>query len=311
MQDEILEKIKAAKTITIFGHVLPDGDCYGSQIGLKEAIRATFKDKEVFILGSGIPRLFDRYGAMDEVSDEVIANSLALILDVANFERIEDQRYAMAYDKVKIDHHIYANTYGSVEWIDNSAASCSQMIAEFVKENNLAISPLGAEVLLLGLVTDSGRFQYSSTTSKSFDIASYLLLKGANLKELYDNLYVVEEKDLKYKGFVYSNYQLKEGVAYLKIPYSTCVKYEITPDYAASMVNMIADIKGYPIWATFAESENGIVRVELRSSGIPIQPIAVKYGGGGHLQASGCRLESMDMANDVINDLIQLVKENK
>lgn len=309
IEEEIYEKIKKYDTIVIFGHVLPDGDCYGSEIGLKDAIKSTFNDKKVYAVGSGLPRLFSRYGEMDVVSNEVISNSLAIALDVANFERIEDQRFNLARDIIKIDHHLFANAYGSIEWIDNSAASCSQMLANFVMKMGMKISPLGAEALLLGLITDSGRFQFSSTSENSFEVASFLLKCGASLKDLYDILYVVEAKDLRYKAYAYQNFVLDGGVSYLVIPFEDSKKYEVSPDYAASQVNLLANIKGYPIWATFAEREDGTVRVELRSSSVSVQPIAVKYNGGGHKQASGCKLEKLSDYKNVVEDLKIAAKE--
>ena len=84
MEKKIFEKIKANDIITIFGHVQPDGDCYGSQIGLKDAILATFPNKKVYALGSGLPKFFNRISPMDEIDDKTIKNSLAIVLDVAN-----------------------------------------------------------------------------------------------------------------------------------------------------------------------------------------------------------------------------------
>ena len=91
MYKEIWDKISKTKIITIFGHVVPDGDCYGSILGLKNLIKANFPDKEVYALGTGLPKYFDLVGRMDEVDDTIIESSLALILDVANLARIEDQ----------------------------------------------------------------------------------------------------------------------------------------------------------------------------------------------------------------------------
>lgn len=308
---KIYEKIRKADIITIFGHVMPDGDCYGSQLGLKEAIKATFLDKQVYILGTGLPRFFADFAEMDNVEDKTIAQSLALVLDVANFERIEDQRYKLAQDIIKIDHHIFANEFGSVEWIDTSSAAAAQMITEFIIEQKMKISKLGAEALFLGIVTDSGRFQYSSTSDRTFAAASFLLAQGINLKRIYDALYIVEEKDLRFKGYVYENYKTCGGVAYIKIPLADSLKYEVTPDYAGGQVNLIANIKGFPIWAAFAEREDGTVRVELRSSGISVQPVAVKFGGGGHRQASGCRIAKLEESENVVEELIAAIAKGE
>ena len=106
MFEKILEKVKDAKSIVVFGHENPDGDCYGSQVGLKEAILASWPDKKVYITGSGLPFLFSRLGEMDVVSDEIIENSLAFIVDFNIISRSEDKRISTAKEFVKIDHHI-------------------------------------------------------------------------------------------------------------------------------------------------------------------------------------------------------------
>ena len=105
MYKKIWVKIKENDVITIFGHVIPDGDCYGSELGLKNAILENYPNKKVYALGSGLPKFFPLVGDMDKVEDEVIKSSLAIIVDTANLSRIEDQRYSLAKDIIKIDHH--------------------------------------------------------------------------------------------------------------------------------------------------------------------------------------------------------------
>ena len=310
MEKEIFQKIKEFDVITIFGHVVPDGDCYGSQIGLKEAILATFPDKKVYALGSGFAKMIDRLAPMDVVDDEVIKDSLAIVLDVANTERIEDQRYSLAKYIIKIDHHIFVHKFGEIELVDNDAIAAAQIIARLIRDNDMKLSTLGAEALMLGIITDSGRFQYGQTNANTFEIAQFLMKHNVNLRSIYDILYAAEIKDVKFKGFVLNTFEAKDGVSYIKIPFGESVKRDVSPDYAAGQVNLISDIKGFPIWAAFAEKENGEIRCELRSKSpeFNVQKIATKYGGGGHIQASGCRVNSFSEVDLIIKDLQKLAR---
>ena len=310
MEKEIYQKIVEHNVITIFGHVMPDGDCYGSQLGLKEAIKKTFPKKEVYILGTGLPFLFERLAPMDKVDDDVVQNSLAIVLDVGNVERVEDQRFLKAKEIIKIDHHIFVHKYGSLELVDEDAIACAQIITRIVKDNNMEITKLGAEALMLGITTDSGRFQYGQTNAETFEAASFLMSKGVDLRSLYDTLYATDLREIKFKGYVLNSFSIRENICYIKMSLEKVRELNVDSDYAASQVNLMAGIKEISIWATFVEKDNGLIRCELRSKSpkYDVQLVAKKYGGGGHIQAAGCRVSSFEEVKKVIEDLLLLSK---
>lgn len=318
MYKTIWKKISQYDTITIFGHVIPDGDCYGSQIGLKNAIKENFPSKNVYALGSGIPKFFSLIGEMDKVDDEVIKSSLAIVVDTANLSRIEDQRYSLAKEIIKIDHHLLQDHFGEPEVIINDKISCTQIIGDMLISLNIPFGKETALPLFLGLVTDSGRFLYQPVPENAYRVAGALSNTGCDIQSLYDLLYEVDEKILRFRGYIYSNYKkTKNGVIYLTIPKEVIRKYELDYNTCASLVNSVSGIKGSPIWVFFSESETGLVRVEFRSKGVAVQPTAVKFGGGGHLQAAGCRLDTLEDYKYVIEDLdkvlgdyLKCLKEN-
>lgn len=310
MEKEIFAKIKEYDTITIFGHVLPDGDCYGSQVGLKEAIRATFPHKKVYALGTGFPRMFSYLCPMDNVDEEVIKSSLAIVLDVANKERIEDQRYALAKEIIKIDHHVFVEKYGNLELVDTDTIATAQIIARLVKINEMKLTKLGAESLMLGIITDSGRFQYGETNAETFASAEYLMKQGVDLQALYQVLYASELSDLKYKGFIMSEVKNVEHVLYYVTTFADSKRLNTDPETLAGCVNLLSNINGFPVWASFAERESGQIRCELRSQEpkYNVQLVAAKHGGGGHVQAAGCRVSSLEEVKEVVDDLVKLSK---
>ena len=306
------EKISKADVITIFGHVVPDGDCYGSILGMKNLILASFPNKKVYALGTGLPKYFALAGSMDIVDDETIKNSLAIVIDVGNIARIEDQRVTTAKDMIKIDHHQFQEHFGDPEIIKTEMISATEIVADMAVSLSLPLTKEAALPLFLGMVTDSGRFLYQPIRPEAYYLVSKLLETGVDVKSIYDIMYEVDEKILRFKGYIYSNYiKTEEGVIYLPIPKEVVHEYDLDYNTCASLVNSVSGIPGSPIWVFFSESDSGEVRVEFRSKGVPVQPTAVKFGGGGHLQASGCRLDNLDDHIIVVNELNKVLKEYK
>ena len=252
MYRTIWDKISQYDTITIFGHVIPDGDCYGSQLGLKNAIKENFPNKKVYALGSGIPKFFSLIGEMDKVDDEIIKSSLAIVVDTANLNRIEDQRYSLAREVIKIDHHLLQDHFGEPEVILNDKISCTQIIGDMLISLNIPFGKETALPLFLGLVTDSGRFLYQPISENAYRVAGALSSTGCDIQSLYDLLYEVYEKILRFRGYIYSNYKkTKNGVIYLTIPKEVIKMYELDYNTCASLVNSVSGIKESPIWVFF------------------------------------------------------------
>lgn len=309
MYKTVWNKIKEFDSIVIYGHVNPDGDCYGSQLGLKRAILDNFENKKVYAVGSGYPRLSPLIGTMDDVDDETIKNSLSIVVDTSNQDRVEDQRYKLGLDVIKIDHHLPQEHFGNPELLETSRCSCTELICVMLLANEAKITKEAALPLFLGLVTDSGRFLYQPISKQTYEIAGVLSDTGIDCNVLYDALYEVDEKILRLKGYIYVNYKkTKENIAYLVCPKEDLRKLGCDFNLAASQVNAIANIKGCPAWVFFSESESGLVRVEFRSKDINVQTIAAKFGGGGHVHASGCRLDALEDYKYVLDSLDKLAR---
>lgn len=310
---EVLSIIKKYDSIVIFGHSLPDGDCYGSQIALREVLRIAYPQKKIFAIGSGLPVLFSRLGEMDVVSDETIRTSLAILVDFANFPLAEDTRILTAPAFVKIDHHHENVAFDYPKIMDHGVIATAELIARLAFENNIPLTKIAAEAIFLGIVTDSGRFLYAPTRKETFQIVATLYDAGLETKPLYDVIYQTEENQLKYKGFILSHYRKSPyGVVYCYVKKDDYLSLGLDFAFASSQVNTLANIKGSPIYALFTENENGGLRVELRSNSVPIREIAVKHGGGGHANASGVRMSKggQDEAQRIVDDLDKLAKEN-
>lgn len=311
---QIFKLIKKADIITIHGHVNPDCDCYGSSLALRELIRDNFKGKKVYSLGYGSERLWPMLGKYDEVDDETVKNSLAVIVDCSETARIMDQRVTTAKQIVKIDHHIESVPFIGFKWVDTGAIACAQMIAEFAQKFHLKISKKCAELLYLGICTDSGRFRYSPTNAKTFRIVADLYDLGVDPKPLFDVLYQSDANYVKYQSLLVQNFKTtKHNVIYCFADVKDYEQYGLTFEQVSKNVNVVGNIIGCPVWTLFTRSPEGNIRIEFRSQGLDVQKIARKWGGGGHKCASGARLENQkdfELAMKVVEDLDKMVEES-
>ena len=311
MFSSVIEQIKKYNRIIIHRHTNPDGDALGSQIGLREIIRTSFPEKEVYIVGDGAGRYSFMEGAvMDDVSDDLYAGALAIVLDTSAKALISDDRYTKADSTVRMDHHIFCEKICDVEVTDTSFESCCGLITALAMECGLRMSALGAKSLYTGMVTDSGRFRYDSTTSKTHICAAHLMEYDFSTGDIYRNLYADDFSFIKLRAkFVLKIQFTHKNVAYIYTTKEEMAEYGVDSFTASrGMVNTMGEIRGVDIWVNFTESD-GVVLSEIRSSKYNINKIAVKYGGGGHMKASGATLKSREEAMQLLEDLNNLIEE--
>ena len=305
MFEKILELIKEYNTIIIHRHKNPDGDAYGCQIGLKEILKANFPEKRILAVGDASARFsFMEGSVMDEVADEEYANALAIVLDTSASALISDDRYKTAKATARIDHHIFCENICTIEVTDTSYESCCGLIAELTLESGLKLTPLAAKSLYTGMITDSGRFRYDSTSANTFRLASFLMSEKFDTNDIYSNLYADDFSFIRLRAQFVLKIQFTDyRVAYIYTPLEEAKSYGVDSfTISRGMVNTMSEIRGVDIWVNFTETEDGVL-TEIRSSKFNINPIAVKYGGGGHAKASGATLKSREEAMSMLEDL--------
>ena len=311
MFETVLEAINAYDRIIIHRHSNPDGDALGSQIGLKHILQENFPEKQVLAVGDAARRYgFMEDSVMDEVTQGAYRGALAIILDTSAKALISDDRYTLAEKTVRIDHHIFCEKIADVEVTDTSFESCCGMIAAFAKECGLRLTPIAAKSLYTGMVTDSGRFRYDSTSAKTFRLAAFLMEQPFDTNDIYRNLYADDFAMIRLRAqFVMKVDFTGNRVAYIYTDLEELKTLNAdTFTISRGMVNTMSDIRGVDIWVNFTETENGVL-CELRSSRYNINPIAVKYGGGGHAKASGATVKSREEAMRMLADLDAMAKE--
>jgi phosphoesterase RecJ-like protein len=309
MTAEILEVIRAYQTIIIHRHVRPDPDAYGSQGGLAEILKTSFPEKNIYTVGKEEESL-NYLRRLDTISDDVYIGALVIVCDTANVERICDERYRLGDKLIKIDHHPNDDSYGNLRWVDTRASSTSEMIYEFYlfgKDKGLKMNDEAARLLFAGMVGDTGRFLYPSTSEKTFLYAGELIHYAFSRPELFTAMYDVEEKIVRLNGYVLQHFEiLTSGVGKMVITKEILHQFDATPADASLLVSALGSVKGLKAWVFFIEEEKEI-RVRLRSKGPVINGVAKRYNGGGHPMAAGASIYSWNEAEDVIRDLEEVV----
>ena len=310
MYNKIKETIEKYDRIIIHRHSNPDGDAIGSQVGLKHIIKTNYPEKEVYTVGDASKRYgFIEDSATDNIPDEYYKGALAFVLDTSAVSLISDERYKTADTVIKMDHHLFTEKYADIELIDTSFESCCGLIGMFAMQTGLKLNPTAAKALYTGMITDSGRFRYDSTSAQTFRVASFLMEQKFNTNDIYANLYADELPFIQLRAkFVLKITLTNAPVAYIYTTLDEAKSYVAdTFTISRGMVNTMGDIKGIDIWVNFTETENGVL-CELRSNKYNINPVAVKYGGGGHQKASGATVKDRAEAMAMLNDLIALTK---
>ena len=311
MFEQILQQIKDHSRIIIHRHSSPDGDALGSQIGLKHILRHNFPEKEILVVGDEARHYsFMDDSQMDQIPDAAYADALAIVLDTSAKKLISDDRYTTAKTTARIDHHIFCEHICDVEVTDTSFESCCGLITAFAMECGLELTPLAAKSLYTGMVTDSGRFRYDSTSAQTHRMAAFLMEQPFDTNEIYRNLYADDFARIQLKAkFILKIRFTEKNVAYIYTTKEELAELNVdTFTVSRGMVGTMSDIKGVDIWVNFTETDNAIL-CELRSSKYNINPIAVKYGGGGHAKASGASLKSMEDVENMLCDLNALIGE--
>ena len=311
MFETIVNKFRAHDTIILHRHYRPDGDAMGSQLGLKHLLLENFPGKNIYVVGDDTDFLsFMEDSVMDQIPDSTYNEALAVILDCGAPTLISDDRWRTAKETVRIDHHLFTGQFADTEVIDSSYESCCGLIAQLAMESGMKLNRLAAQSLYTGMVTDSGRFRYDNTTAQTFRLAAFLMEQNFDTNEIFRNLYADDFENKAQKAqFVLKTKFTPNRVAYIYTTLEELKELNLsTFTVSRGMVNTMADIKGTNIWVNFTEAENGVL-CEIRSSSININPIAVKYGGGGHAKASGATVPDRETAMNMLQDLDALTGE--
>lgn len=311
----ILEAIKEYKNIAIFRHKRPDGDAVGSTKGLCEILRLTYPEKDVRLLNCDYAEYTSFLGGEDsEADDEFYKNALGIVIDTGTSDRISNPKYKLCPKLVKIDHHINVEPYGDIVWVEEHRSSASEMIAELYHSfsDEWKINVTAATCIYTGMVTDSGRFRFSSVSGDTMRLAGMLLDIGVDTDVLFARLYMKGFNTFKFQSYVYKKMKITEnGVAYLYVDKGMQKKFALSSEEASACVSYMDSIKDSLIWIAFIEGSDKTVRVRLRSRFVTVNEIAQRYHGGGHACASGATVYSKKEMKAIIAEADKALREYK
>ena len=309
--DGLLEEIRSADTITIFRHIHPDCDAVGSQFGLKNWITENWPDKHVYALGNEYCQQGNCWPESDSCTKDIIRSSLAIILDTANEERIDDYRYEAAKKIIKIDHHPNRSPYGKMQFVfERSAATC-EILAEFFKQcEDQEMSQKTAEYLYRGILTDTLGFKTTNTRDHTLSVAGWLSQYSVRIPELNRELFEISMDEFRFDAMLRDTVVTsKDGrMAYRIISADELEQWNLTVSEAKNFITAYGNIRDIEINALFCEipgSDPVLYEGSLRSKSVVINDIAEKFRGGGHANACGVRGLTSD---EVIELLKQLQK---
>ena len=308
--------IRKYKKIAIFRHIMPDFDALGTQMGLYYFLKENFPEKDIKVLGDNhvtfTPRLFPE---MDKISDSWFNEPfLAIIVDVSNKSIIADPRFEKAECIVKVDHHPNVEEFAKYNIVDTSMAAASELLVSILLnfKHKYTLGKDSATNFYIGIVGDSGRIQYSSTSAHTFAIASELISRKISLNEIYAKMYVKQIDDLAVTAYILNNYKISpKGVAYYVLDSKIQKELKITTERGKENVNLFSNITGINIWCSITQDEDPkepCWRISIRSRDYVINGVATEFGGGGHAQASGAKIATLAELPKFIDALDALVK---
>ncbi|MQS89303.1 DHH family phosphoesterase [Companilactobacillus mishanensis] len=307
---EIVETIKKYDRIIVLRHQNPDPDALGSQTGLATAIKQAFPDKKV-LLGGGNAEGLKWLSTMDEVTDEDYEGSLVIVCDTANTPRIDDERFNSGAYLVKIDHHPNDDAYGDQLFVDTEASSSSEIIADLISQNaEFKLTKEVAYYLYAGIVGDTGRFLYPSTTQHTMNVSGELMATGINFAGINQNMNEITLQQAKLQGELFNRLKIDEsGAAMAVIDEDLMTKLGITREQANSVVSTPGRLAEVHSWVEAVQKDDGTFRIHLRSQGPVINELAKEHTGGGHPLASGANAKDLAEVDQIFNELIELVQD--
>src|SRR3954468_7829951 len=293
--DRIIEGIKDSQTIAIVGHIRPDGDCVGSQLGLTLALQN--KGKKVFCWNEDI--IPEKYQFLDR--NETIQKpkrglkfDCVIATDAASFERLGAVGECVTDRKlfINIDHHESNTRYADLNWVSAREPSTGELIFRLLKTAKWPVTKPIADCLFTAVSTDTGSFQYPSTRPGTYHVAGELVRRGADLAKICDEVYqsypLSRARLLRH---VYGHFRLthQNQIAYFWLKKADFVRTGADSQDSEGLIDHIRAIAPVIVACVFEEIEPELTRISLRSKSekVNVNEIAAQFGGGGHSAAAG------------------------
>jgi phosphoesterase RecJ-like protein len=290
---QIVDAIRQKHRFVVSSHSRPDGDSIGSQLAFAYAARALGKEVTVVNRDLAPPPLMAFPGVPSiHIAEQASGDfDAAVIMECGDLARTGVAGLDRSF-VINIDHHPGNTNYGALNWFDESAAACGEMVFDLVTALKVPLSREIATHIYLAILTDTGSFHYSSISPRTFDICRQLLEAGVDPVEVARNVYDSNNMGrLKLFGAVLSAMQIDPSgrIAIVYLDHEMARAAGGTYEDTEGLINLPLTVKEIQSVVFFKQNEGDDYRVSMRSKGeIDIGAVAKEFGGGGHKNAAGC-----------------------
>ncbi|HKM04691.1 MAG TPA: bifunctional oligoribonuclease/PAP phosphatase NrnA [Lachnospiraceae bacterium] len=310
----ILEEIKGARTIGISGHKRPDGDCVGACMALYLFLRKALPEVIVEVYLDKPAAIFDCIQGIENIKTSIASvepMDVFIALDCSK-DRLGEavELFDRAKKTINIDHHISnANGTGMVNYIVTDASSTCELIFDVIDEELLDMEI--AKAIYIGIIHDTGVFQYSNTSKKTMEIAGKLISFGFPFSSIIDETFYEKTyvQNQVLGRAILESIRFMDGKCIVSVVDKKMMEfYHVGPEDLNGIVNQLRIIKGIECAVFMYETGLQEYKVSMRSNNIVnVSEIATFFGGGGHIRAAGCTMNGT--FHDVINNLSQYIEK--
>jgi phosphoesterase RecJ-like protein len=299
MLEKIVEIINSGHRFLVASHVRPDGDAIGSILALYHALRD--RGKEVVVYNHDkVPEIY-RFLPDSEVIvhtiDSVDAFDAVILLDCSEMERVGDEveKIGAIGTIINIDHHVSNDGFSPHSLVDTKASSTGEIIYGLIKMLGVTITKEIATSIYTAVMTDTGAFCYSNTTSDTLKLAASLVTAGADPRRIAENVYETKpliQIKLMEKALNTLAFDVNGRIGSIVVTQEMLAELGALPEHTEGLVDLVRSIAGVDVAVFYQEMSKNNFKASLRSKrDIDIEKVAREFDGGGHINASACRLE--------------------
>lgn len=309
MRMNLFEEVKDARTIGIGGHVRPDGDCVGAVMGLYLYLKKICPGAEIEVLLEKPADIFSCIRGVNEIHTDFTTQvenfDVFFALDTAKDRLGEGEKYFDgAKKKINIDHHVSNGGSGDVNYIMPGASSTSELVYDLIEDKS-ALDEEIAKALYIGIIHDTGVFQYSNTSPSTLKAAAELISYGLDFSRLieetfYEKTYI--QNQILGRALLESILFMNGKCVVSMLDKRTMNFYQAQPHDLDGIVSQLRNTKGVECAIFMYQTDVMEYKVSLRSGGgVDVAKVAEFFGGGGHTRAAGATMRGT--FHDIVNNL--------
>ena len=311
---DLLDVLKDANTIGITGHARPDGDCVGSTMAMYMYLTKNYPEKRIDIFLEPIPESYSQIARLDEVCTDFVTDvekyDAFVVIDCEYTRTGQAQSlFENANLKLNVDHHISNKGCGDINYIVPSASSACELVYDLIGEEGLDDDI--ALALYLGMIHDTGVFQYSNTSPKTLRTAAKLIEFKFDFSTIIEESFYQKTymQNLLLGKAVNESVLILDGHAIYSVVSKELMKeYNAKSSDLEGIVNQLRNTKGVDCAIFMYEVEEGEYKVSLRSNdNVNVSEIAKSFGGGGHVKAAGVTMNGTD--KEIVSKLSDSIRE--